>query len=90
MQSSLTEAGNAEEALCGLQHLRQKYRAILTEPPASGQQAGDTPSLERAWLFRLYLEMGEVVRDLQGGMTLQDAVRELDIRRSRYEKAKRH
>lgn len=88
LRSRLTKAGNVEEACCGLQQLRQEYGAILKQASSSDRQAGAPTSVERAWLLRLYLEMGEVVRDLKGGMTLQDALDEIEVRSSRCEEAK--
>lgn len=80
LQSSLSEAKTTEEALYGLRKLRQRYGTLLKTT---------LESIHRTWLVRLYLEMGVTVQDLEQGMCVADAVREIDNRRAEHEVARR-
>ena len=86
LRSRLTKAGNVEEACSGLQQLRQEYGAILKQAPLTGRPGLQLQLNELG--FSGFTWKWGVVRDLKGGMTLQDALDEIEVRSSRCEEAK--
>ena len=75
LRASLSQVEDDALALSGLRKQRQQFQVVL-----KGTQQSMPASRHRSWLFRLYLEMGTVVQDLERGLSLQNALGEMEVR----------